>query len=227
MNIWTLIWCNQWQRHEYYWWFLSFSSSSSQEVFRQAMSSPMVYAEVLPVANKLQYEKSLIGQLFNADDLARTKSPTVVRARIDSQPEAKPDPKVNQLVRRPGQRSRTPDLTVLEVKSETSSLERVSPTPPERAASTSPQPNTHSHSQPPSMSPVSDSMLDPINKKGGKRMKIDLKKGNFSGEESLIVSVFKWKMDKWKAVSNSPVDSVWLHHFRKPACDSDWLTGFK
>ncbi|XP_024918486.1 par-3 family cell polarity regulator beta a isoform X2 [Cynoglossus semilaevis] len=149
----------------------------SQEVFRQAMSSPMVYAEVLPVANKLQYEKSLIGQLFNADDLARTKSPTVVRARIDSQPEAKPDPKVNQLVRRPGQRSRTPDLTALEVKSETSSLERVSPTPPERAASTSPQPNTHSHSQPPSMSPVSDSMLDPINKKGGKRMKIDLKKG--------------------------------------------------
>ncbi|KAK3510696.1 hypothetical protein QTP70_013702, partial [Hemibagrus guttatus] len=47
----------------------------SQEMFRQAMSSPVVRLEVLPVSNKLLYEKSLISQIFSGVDAAHTFAP--------------------------------------------------------------------------------------------------------------------------------------------------------
>ncbi len=57
-------------------------SPRAQEVFRQAMRSPVVRLEVVPSSNRERYEKSLIGQLFgdgvgpdNSPRAARTKEP--------------------------------------------------------------------------------------------------------------------------------------------------------
>lgn len=66
---------------------LFFSSSLShppraQEVFRQAMRSPVVRLEVVPSSNRERYEKSLIGQLFgtsagpnSSPQITKTKEP--------------------------------------------------------------------------------------------------------------------------------------------------------
>ncbi|XP_060716097.1 par-3 family cell polarity regulator beta a isoform X1 [Tachysurus vachellii] len=51
------------------------SFTQSQEMFRQGMSSPLVKLEVLPVSNKLQYEKSLISQIFSSSDASHTFTP--------------------------------------------------------------------------------------------------------------------------------------------------------
>ncbi|KAG7502365.1 partitioning defective 3-like B-like isoform X1 [Solea senegalensis] len=160
------------------------SFAESQEVFRQAMtssSSSHVRLEVLPVANKLRYEKSLIGQLFTGDikdPASKTKSPLLVRAlQPEPKPEPKPDSKLSQEVRRPGARSRPPDPAPVELQPGPSSLDRVSPAPPTRAASSSPQPRTRSQSPASSKSPVSPSLPNISGKKPGRRIKIDLKKG--------------------------------------------------
>ncbi len=57
-------------------------SSRAQEVFRQAMRSPVVRLEVVPSSNRERYEKSLIGQLFgtsagpdSSPRIAKTKEP--------------------------------------------------------------------------------------------------------------------------------------------------------
>lgn len=54
----------------------------AQEVFRQAMRSPVVRLEVVPSSNRERYEKSLIGQLFgnsaipdSSPRIAKTKEP--------------------------------------------------------------------------------------------------------------------------------------------------------
>ncbi|XP_053352414.1 partitioning defective 3 homolog B isoform X2 [Clarias gariepinus] len=47
----------------------------SQEVFRQAMRLPSVRLEVLPVANKEHFEKSLIGHIFSTDSHDGTPQP--------------------------------------------------------------------------------------------------------------------------------------------------------
>ncbi|XP_022624091.1 partitioning defective 3 homolog B-like [Seriola dumerili] len=158
--------------------------TQSQEVFRQAMTSSAVCLEVLPVANKLRYEKSLIGHLFTGDgkeSSAKAKSPMVVRAKADSQPEPRPDPKLNTKleVRRPDTRAKTPEPAAVntpsvEIQSGHGSLERVSPAPPARGASSSP---TRSQSPLASRSPALPGLANLTSKKGGKRIKIDLKKG--------------------------------------------------
>nr|XP_033471997.1 par-3 family cell polarity regulator beta a isoform X1 [Epinephelus lanceolatus] len=160
--------------------------AQSQDVFRQAMTCPTVRLEVLPVGNKLRYEKSFIGQLFTGDakdSTAKTKSPMVVRAKTDPQPEPKQDTKTTAKleVRRPDARARTPDPAALntppaELQSGHSSLERVSPTPLARAASSSPTPRTRSQSPQASRSPV-PGLANLTSRKGGKKIKIDLKKG--------------------------------------------------
>ncbi|XP_069554508.1 par-3 family cell polarity regulator beta a isoform X1 [Brachyistius frenatus] len=159
----------------------------SQEVFRQAMTSPSVRLEVLPSGNKPRYEKSLIGQLFSSDSKEsseKSKSPMVVRVKTGSQPEPRLDSRPNSKseVTRPDSRAQTPEPAVLNTPSEQlqprhGSLERVSPTPPARAASSSPTPRTRSQSPLPSKSPVLPSLANLTNRKGGKRIKIDLKKG--------------------------------------------------
>ncbi|XP_023249094.1 partitioning defective 3 homolog B-like isoform X1 [Seriola lalandi dorsalis] len=159
--------------------------TQSQEVFRQAMTSSAICLEVLPVANKLRYEKSLIGHLFTGDgkdsSSAKAKSPMVVRAKADSQPEPRPDSKLNTKleVRRPDTRAKTPEPAAVntpsaEIQSGHGSLERVSPAPPARGASSSP---TRSQSPLASRSPALPGLANLTSKKGGKRIKIDLKKG--------------------------------------------------
>ncbi|XP_040888627.1 par-3 family cell polarity regulator beta a isoform X2 [Toxotes jaculatrix] len=161
--------------------------AQSQEVFRQAMTSPSVRLDILPVANKQRYEKSLIGHLFTGDgkdSSAKAKSPMVIRAKTDPQPEPKPDSKLNTKleVRRPDTRAKTPEPAAVntppvELQSGHGTLERVSPTPPARAESASPTPRTRSQSPLASKNPVLPGLANLTSKKGGKRIKIDLKKG--------------------------------------------------
>ncbi len=156
-------------------------------MFRQAMATSSVHLEVLPAANKPRYEKSLIGQLFSTDgkdSSAKAKSPMVVRAKTDSQPEPKQDIKLNTKleVRRPDTRAKTPEPATVnplpvELQPGHGSLERVSPTPPARAASSSPTPRPRSQSPLASKSPAVPGLASLTSRKGGKRIKIDLKKG--------------------------------------------------
>uniref|UniRef100_A0A672FWF5 PDZ domain-containing protein n=1 Tax=Salarias fasciatus TaxID=181472 RepID=A0A672FWF5_SALFA len=132
--------------------------AQSQEVFRQAMGSPSVRLEVLPAANKSRYEKSLIGQLFTSDikdPASRTKSPLVARAkRTRSQ---SPDPAPDQIwpgrTREPGPRSG-----------------------PAGGPSGRPPVSTR-QDQPEGNNPVLAALANLANKKGGKKIRIDLKKG--------------------------------------------------
>ncbi|XP_069376711.1 par-3 family cell polarity regulator beta a isoform X2 [Paralichthys olivaceus] len=145
----------------------------SQEVFRQAMNASSVRLEVVPVPNKLRYEKSLIGHLFTGDakDLsAKAKSPMLVRVKTDPQPEPKPHSKLNSNVevRRPDTRAKTPEPPAANAPAdELQSSNGSSPTPSARTASSSPA----------SRSPVPPGLANLTSKKGGKRIKIDLKKG--------------------------------------------------
>ncbi|KAM4602177.1 par-3 family cell polarity regulator beta a [Polymixia lowei] len=145
--------------------------AQSQEVFRQAMSSSLVRLEVLPMSNKPRYEKGLIGQLFNVEGhnpSPKANSPMVARPK----PEA----------RRPDVRAKTPDPGPVNPPEELQSghgyKERapsVSPTPPARAESSSPAPGAQSQSPVAGKSPGLASLTT---KKGGKKIKIDLKKGS-------------------------------------------------
>ncbi|XP_060923246.1 par-3 family cell polarity regulator beta a [Limanda limanda] len=147
--------------------------AQAQEVFRQAMGTTSVRLEVVPVPNKLRYEKSLIGQLFTGDakDLsAKTKSPMLLRAKTDPPPEPKPHskPNSNVEVRRPDPRAKTPEPPAAYAQAEERlSSNGSSPTPSVRTASSSPA----------SRSPVPPGLPNLSGKKGGKRIKIDLKKG--------------------------------------------------
>ncbi|XP_026157654.1 par-3 family cell polarity regulator beta a isoform X2 [Mastacembelus armatus] len=152
--------------------------SQSQEVFRQAMTSSLVRLEVLRVANKPRYEKSLIGQLVTSDSTVNAKSPTVARANAESQPEPKQDtkPRTKQEARRPDTRAKTPEPTALnppamELQSGHGSLERISPIPLPRTSRSSPTPRAGNQS------PALPGLANITNKKGNKRMKINLKKG--------------------------------------------------
>ncbi|KAM8873072.1 par-3 family cell polarity regulator beta a isoform 1-T1 [Synchiropus picturatus] len=148
--------------------------AQSQEVFRQAMSSSVVNLEVLPVANKPRYEKSLIGQLFSADGKElKAKSPMLNRAKADFQLEPKMEMKKAE------SRPKTPDASPPPVEHQPAHQrqERISPTPPARAASSSPSPRIRSESPQNRQSPVLPTLANIANRKGGKRIKIDLKKG--------------------------------------------------
>lgn len=168
-------------------------SPRSQEVFRQAMTSPLVRLEVLPAANKPRYEKSLIGQLFTGDSkesTAKTKSPTMARAKTDSQPQPKLNSKSE--VRQPDTHARTPEpaaenMPSIELHAKQGSLERFSPTPGGREASSSPTPRTPSQSPLASKGPVLPGLATLTSKKGGKRIKIDLKKGKYTTKFCVII----------------------------------------
>ncbi|XP_077947363.1 partitioning defective 3 homolog B-like isoform X4 [Gasterosteus aculeatus] len=121
--------------------------SQAQEVFRQAMRSPVVRLEVVPSTNRERYEKSLIGQLFgNSAGLAG--SPQVAKTKEPPPPvKAKPlfKPPENAAVR----------------------------LAEEAAANT---PRGRSESPLPKKSPALSSLV--TNKRGGRRLRIDLKKGS-------------------------------------------------
>ncbi|XP_037552671.1 par-3 family cell polarity regulator beta a [Nematolebias whitei] len=159
--------------------------AESQKVFQKAMAASSVQVEVLPVANKSRYEKRLIGQIFSSDDkdsTLLTKSPMVVRALPDAQPKTKPNPKVD--IKRPETRVRTPEPALrnaspVQLQSGHGTLERGSPTPPPGAGGTSPTFRMTNPNQSPlaSKSSTLPGLSNLTNKKGGKRIKIDLKKG--------------------------------------------------
>lgn len=151
------------------------------------MAASSVQVEILPVANKPRYEKRLIGQIFSSDDkdsTLLTKSPMVVRARPDTQPETKPNPKVD--IKRPETHVRTPEPVLrnaspVQLQSGHGSLERGSPTPPPGAGGSSPTSRMINPNQSPlaSKSSTLPGLSNITNKKGGKRIKIDLKKGKY------------------------------------------------
>ncbi|XP_022535966.2 partitioning defective 3 homolog B isoform X3 [Astyanax mexicanus] len=137
--------------------------SQSQEVFRQAMRSPVVRLEVLPVANKERYEKSLISHLYSSENHEAsfwTKDP--------------PPLKVKSMLRPVEASSSGRQAEPQESSSSAESRSLGSPLP----LSLSPTPRSKS-----SDSPLlrKSHTLSPLagfaNKKGGKRLKIDLKKG--------------------------------------------------
>ncbi|KAM3857155.1 par-3 family cell polarity regulator beta a [Diretmus argenteus] len=157
--------------------------AQSQEVFRQAMATSLVRLEVVPVFNKPRYEKSLIGQLFSGDGHNPfPKSPVVVRAKMDAKPEPKPDykPDTKLEVRRPDIRSKTPEPAPVNPPAELQpghgATDRVSPTPSAETGSSSPTPGARSQSPLARRSPA-PGLATLTSKKGGKRIKIDLKKG--------------------------------------------------
>ncbi|KAI5628054.1 partitioning defective 3-like B isoform X1, partial [Silurus asotus] len=136
------------------------SFSQSQEVFRQAMRFPVVRLEVLPLANKERFEKSIIGHLFNTDGHDGT-----------AQPKEPPPMKVKPMVR-PADSSSGRQAGPQESSSAS----------PENRSLGSPLPiNLYPRGK--SSSPVlrKSHTVSPLvgftTKKGGKRLKIDLKKG--------------------------------------------------
>lgn len=150
------------------------------------MTTPSVHLEVLSVPNKTPYEKSLIGQLFAGDgkDLsAKTKSPMLLRVKANLQPEPKGDKLHTKLeVRQPDMRSKTPEPESTSppptLQSGQDSQERVSQTEPESTTRASPTPKAHSQSPLAARNPIISGLPNLTTKKGGKRIKIDLKKGN-------------------------------------------------
>lgn len=138
------------------------------------MSSSAVRLEVLPVANKLRYEKSLIGQLFNSAEptavVPKVKSPFLVHKLVPSKAATpSPEPPVSQ----------TPPLKEEELRPARhspveSNHHRDTPSPP---VSASPILKDRSESPAPKTTPALAALVNTISKKPGKKMKIDLKKG--------------------------------------------------
>ncbi|KAM4710757.1 par-3 family cell polarity regulator beta a isoform 2-T2 [Anableps anableps] len=152
--------------------------TQAQEVFRQAMSSPSVRLEVLPVGSRPRYEKTLIGQLFTGDGKespVKARSPKVLRAPADTQPETKLNQKGE--LKQSDPRTRTPEPALQNTPPQSGTLERASPTPRAQTASSSPTLRTRSQSPLANKSPVAPGLSNLSNKKGGKRIKIDLRKG--------------------------------------------------
>uniref|UniRef100_A0A673FZ02 Partitioning defective 3 homolog B-like n=1 Tax=Sinocyclocheilus rhinocerous TaxID=307959 RepID=A0A673FZ02_9TELE len=145
------------------------SFAQSQEVFRQAMSLPTMRLEVLPVANRLRYEKSLIGQLFNNTE----PNPVVPKVKIhklkSNTSTPSPEPPASQTPPQKEEEIQPARHTPIETDHR-----RATPSPP---VSTSPTLKDRSESPAPKKTPALATLVNMINKKPGKKMKIDLKKG--------------------------------------------------
>ncbi|XP_063743937.1 partitioning defective 3 homolog B isoform X2 [Eleginops maclovinus] len=124
--------------------------SQAQEVFRQAMHSPVVRLEVVPSSNRERYEKSLIGQLIG-NNAGPDGSPRMAKSKAPPPPiKAKP-------VFKPSQNP------VLRLADEAASTEAATP-------------KARSESPPLKKGPVLSTLV--TNKKGGRKLRIDLKKGS-------------------------------------------------
>ncbi|XP_043105414.1 partitioning defective 3 homolog B isoform X4 [Puntigrus tetrazona] len=137
------------------------SFSQAQEIFRQAMRSSVVRLEVVPVFNKEHFEKSVIGHLFNSenpDPSTRTRDP--------------PPLKVKPIVR-PAESSSGWQTEFQESNSSLEGRSLGSPLP----LSLSPTPRSRSADSPLLKNSLGPSPLQNNNKKGGKKLRIDLKKG--------------------------------------------------
>ncbi|XP_063069863.1 partitioning defective 3 homolog B-like isoform X2 [Engraulis encrasicolus] len=165
--------------------------AQSQEVFRQAMRSSTVRLEVVPAGNRDRYERSLIGPLFNSPSpetpLSSTPTPTP-----EGPPRAKDPPppiKVKPTIRPPAGETRdaggggpagaSGGPTLVSSSSSGDGLEvrgsAGSPLPPSRV---SPSPMPCSGESPLLHKGLVVSPLAGLtSKKGGRRIRIDLKKG--------------------------------------------------
>uniref|UniRef100_H3DI39 Par-3 family cell polarity regulator beta b n=1 Tax=Tetraodon nigroviridis TaxID=99883 RepID=H3DI39_TETNG len=128
--------------------------SQAQEVFRQAMHSPVVHLEVVPSATRERYEKSLIGQLFG-NGIGPDASPRVTKAK-DPPPPIKAKPTF-----RP---SESPAIRMAE---EVAAME---------TALSIKSPKDRSESPLLRKNPALSCLVS--SKKGGRRLRIDLKKGS-------------------------------------------------
>ncbi|XP_056619396.1 par-3 family cell polarity regulator beta a [Triplophysa dalaica] len=146
------------------------SFAQSQELFRQAMSSSKVRLEVVPSYNKLRYEKSLIGQLFNNTD----PNLAVPKPRSPSWSEDSAVPQ-RRLLRPPF--SQTPPLKEEGPPLARNTLEEMRKDTPSPTVSVSPTLKDRSESPAPKKTTALATLVNTINKKSGKIMKIDLKKG--------------------------------------------------
>lgn len=166
----------------------------SQEVFRQAMRSPTVRLEVVPVGNRERYERSLIGPLFTS-----TPDGTPTHATGDGPPRTKDPPppvKVKPTLRPLPAEARDPSTGGagggagggLEVRVTSSS-----PHPPSSRLSPSPSPSPKGRSESPLLRKgLGHSPLASLtSKKGGKRIRIDLKKGESNCEHFTANSLAK------------------------------------
>ncbi|XP_016138089.1 partitioning defective 3 homolog B, partial [Sinocyclocheilus grahami] len=137
------------------------SFSQAQEIFRQAMHSSIIRLEVVPVFNKERFEKSVIGHLFNSenpDASTRTKDP--------------PPLNVKPIVM-PVESSSGCQAEFQESNSSLEGRSLGSPLPIRH----SPTPRSKSADSPLLKNSLGPSPLQNHNKKGGKRLRIDLKKG--------------------------------------------------
>ncbi|KAM4609166.1 LOW QUALITY PROTEIN: partitioning defective 3 homolog B-like [Polymixia lowei] len=126
--------------------------SQAQEVFRQAMRSPVVRLEVVPSSNRERYEKSLIGQLFS-NNPGPDSSPRITKSKEPPPPiKAKPAFKPSES---PAMRL-ADDAATLEAAVSASKGRSESPLLKK--------------------SPALSNLV--ANKKGGRRLRIDLKKGS-------------------------------------------------
>ncbi|KAM9364483.1 partitioning defective 3 homolog B-like isoform 3-T3 [Pholidichthys leucotaenia] len=123
--------------------------SQAQDAFRQAMRLPVVRLEVVPSSNRECYEKSLIGHLFK-NSTGPTSSPRVPRAKEPPPVKAKP-------VYKP------PDGLTSRLMMESGDSEAGTP----KGRSESPLLKKN---------PVLSSLV--VNRRGGRRLRIDLKKGS-------------------------------------------------
>lgn len=126
--------------------------SQAQDVFRQAMHSPVVRLEVVPSSNRERYEKTLISQLFGGGT-GPTSSPRAAKTKEPPPPiKAKP-------VFKPAE---SPTARLAE---EAATLEATAST-------------TKGRSESPLLKkgPALTSLV--TNKRGGRRLRIDLKKGS-------------------------------------------------
>ncbi|XP_077473613.1 partitioning defective 3 homolog B-like [Stigmatopora argus] len=124
--------------------------SQAQEIFRQAMHSPVVSLEVLPSSNRERFEKGLIGQLFSNNG-APDSSPRIPKTKelpppVKAKPVFKPQ-----------------ESAVVRVAEDSNSLETA-------------RMKGGSESSLSEKSPTLSNLM--ANQKGGRRLRIDLKKGS-------------------------------------------------
>ncbi|XP_036065454.1 partitioning defective 3 homolog B isoform X2 [Oryzias melastigma] len=127
--------------------------SQAQDAFRQAMRSQVIFLEVVPPSSKDRYERSLIGQLsLTSSGPAKAKDPP---PPVKAKPAFKPP---ENLTSRQTEEPNTPE-----------------PARPERFMFPVQTPKGRSESPLLRMSPAFSSMV--ANKRGGRRLRIDLTKG--------------------------------------------------
>ncbi|XP_019737980.1 partitioning defective 3 homolog B isoform X2 [Hippocampus comes] len=124
--------------------------SQAQEIFRQAMHYPMVTLEVLSSSNRERFEKSLIGQLFSNNSSPDSSS------QIPKTKEPPPPVKAKPVFK-------PPESAIVRVAEAAGSLEAA-------------RSKGGSESSLSEKSPALSSLM--ASKKGGRRLRIDLKKGS-------------------------------------------------